>query len=305
MLSNREILKELDKKVYGHERAKKALITAVKRSKTRYYQKWALLDTEPVDRLNCLLIGDSGTGKTHLMQSLSEIMEFPFIYVDATQLTPTGNSDGINQKKLVKTINDKAAALLNTHHNYKSIDGVKDQLFIFVDEIDKLANSFDSSGKWNTHVQSNFLTLIDDKADLSGVTWVFAGTFSGIERETKGTNALGFTSTATEKEVKKITDEDLIENGLIPELVGRIGVITELDKFAESDYIKILNELLLPSKYRHLSKCGVSFENLTADSTAVIAKKGVKQGIRGLKRELDAHYLEDEFNDEEEVSCGY
>lgn len=297
-MNNNEILSKLNEKVYGHVSAKKTLITLVRRSKMRYLQKWGHNIKTPIDTMNCLLVGDSGTGKTHLIESLAGIMDFPFLRIDATSLTPTGNNDGINQKKLRLMILDTAKAYVKGSPEYlnRTVEGAVDQMVVFVDEVDKLANSFDSSGNWNAHVQAGFLTLIDDKQELKGVSWVFAGAFSGIERGAT-TNALGFTGTSTEAS-KDITDADIIKEGLIPELVGRIGSISVLDTFTEQDYINILEGGLLESKYDELSSCGVVSAVMNYEDVKELAKTAAEsgQGVRSLKRELDNYYLEDEFN---------
>lgn len=298
-MNNNELLSKLSKKVYGHDKAKKTLITLVRRAKLRYYQKWGQNNNNPISTMNCLLVGDSGTGKTHLIESLAEIMDFPFLRVDATSLTPTGSGSGINSAKLRSMIEDTAKAYVHGSPAYlnRTIDGSIDQMVVFVDEIDKLANSFDSSGNWNAHVQSNFLTLIDDKHRLKGVSWVFAGAFSGIEREQKDTQ-LGFTAADTETKTIDINDAEIIKEGLIPELVGRIGSITALDTFTEQDYINILENGLLQEKYDELESCGVVSAVMNYEDVKELAKtaKDSGQGVRSLKRELDNYYMEAEFN---------
>lgn len=297
MYTNRMLLEEMNKKVYGHERAKKALITLVKRAKLRSYQKWALLDPEPVDALNCLLIGDSGTGKTYMLEILSKILDFPYLCIDATSLTPTGNNDGINQKKLKASIVTTVEEYLLNSRTCFSHDAALDQMVIFVDEIDKLANSFDSSGNWNKHVQANFLTAIDGDEQLKGISWVFAGAFSGITRKRKS-NALGFSGVNVEEDIP-VDDEAVIKAGLIPELVGRVGMITLLDTFDEQDYLNILNTLVLPDKYKQMDKCHIEYERVDEETKKEFVKKVSKQGVRGLKRHVENHYLDAEFDRKE------
>jgi len=295
-MSNQRTLEELNKLVYGHERAKKVLITLVQRASMRYHQKWINLDKHPIETMNCLLVGDSGTGKTHLIESLQSIVKFPFLRIDATTLTPTGNNDGVNSAKLRKMLIDKANLSISSSYGPHSVQGALDKMVVFVDEIDKLANSFDSSGNWNKHVQANFLTLIDDKHDFSGVSWVFAGAFSSIEKS-KTEGGMGFGSEKTTARIT-ISDEEIIKSGLIPELVGRIGQVVCLDEFTKEDYTKLLNEVVLPKKYKDLDYCGITFEVLSEDEIDAMAEKTAKsgQGVRGLSRNVDNHYIEAEID---------
>lgn len=298
MKTNREILETLNKTVYGHEQAKKTLITLVKRSKTRYHQKWIQMIKNPVDTLNCLLVGDSGTGKTYLIEELAKEMNFPFLKVDATSLTPTGNNDGINQAKLKKMIVDKAEEYIKKDYGYYSVEGTIDQMVVFIDEMDKLAHSFDASGNWNKHVQSNFLTLIDNKEEFSGVSWVFAGAFAGVERKVV-TKGMGFSGT-DEETVVELDDDAVIKAGLIPELVGRLGAIVALDEFAEEDYKVILDTLVLPKKYKQLKMMGLEHVQMSAEKREELCKAtpNKKQGVRALQREVEKYYLDTEFDAE-------
>lgn len=302
--SNAGLLKDYNKRVYGHEQAKKALITLVNRSKMRHYQKYILNEPESdlIEPSKLLLIGDSGTGKTFLVEQLSEMLNFPLLILDATQLTPSGNSDGVNVKKFrelasetVKNWVDKQAKKGYTN----SLEGAKDQLVIFIDEIDKLATSFDASGNWNKHVQSNFLTLFDNHGDGSGVSFIFGGAFSGLEPKAKSN--IGFTKELKES-VTTVLDAELVKYGLIPELIGRLTAIVKLDKFDEEDYRHVLSSVLIPKKQRHLSFFNDCSLQLSEEQTKEIVASAIQsgQGIRYLKRQLDNLSLDVEFNYEEE-----
>jgi ATP-dependent Clp protease ATP-binding subunit ClpX len=296
-MDNFEVLQELDKRVYGHQDAKKALITSIRRSKDRYYHKWALLRNKEtlVAKMNVLLLGQSGTGKTHLVESLADIMDFPVIRLDATNLTPSGNSDGVNHKAIVKLITENARKEMDRRpHRYHSLEGTIDQTVIFVDEIDKLGVAFDSSGNWNKQIQASLLTLVENKAEFSGVTWIFAGAFAKLYVEEVKTKQIGFfehTEMAKKKEKKDIT-----KAGIIPELAGRISCIKELDVFTKEDYRHILNTLLIPEINATLGHIDV---DLTGDLLDGIVLEAIenKQGIRSMRRSLNEVYAEAEFND--------
>lgn len=304
---NAELLADLEEYVEGHTEAKKALITLVDRSKRRHHQKF-ILGMYPDFLLSpskVLLIGASGTGKTHLVESLHKICHFPLVKVDATKLNPTGASGGIKERDLQDLIMDEAKrAVLNKGYSgaeYSSVEGAIDQTVVFIDEIDKLGRSFDSSGSWNAHVQSGFLTLFDNKAEFSGVSFIFAGAFTSLEDIQKtGKNGIGFNS------IKEIVnsdclDEDIVKAGLIPELVGRITAIVELDKFDTDDYLHILKSRLLPKKEMDMASMGVFDITLTDSQLYKMALRAYKskQGVRSLQRELDKVFLDYEFNYED------
>lgn len=205
--SNADLYRQLTEYVSGHDEAKKALISLLSRSKMRYYQRWGknmhedyLLQTSKV-----LLIGASGTGKTHLIESLGKIVKFPLLKLDATKLNPTGASGGVKEEDLRKMIVDNATACYNkSPSTYFSIDGAVDQTVVFIDEIDKLGESFDSSGKWNDHVQSNFLTMFDNKSEFAGVSFVFAGAFTSITNQEKISSSIGFMRDEKKHQYRKI-----------------------------------------------------------------------------------------------------
>jgi ATP-dependent Clp protease ATP-binding subunit ClpX len=308
---NKEILKELDTLVYGHKEAKKSLISLVNRSKMRHNQKWLrMLGKEfLINPAKCLLIGQSGTGKTHLIEALSSLVDFPLLKLDATKLNPTGASGGIKENDIKKLVVTKAEECLqNKKGYYHSLEGTIDQMVIFIDEIDKLGRSFDSTGNWNDHVQSNFLTFFDNKDDFAGVSFIFAGAFNEITNKNIKTNAsIGFTQ--SKDVIKKIDDIDtkVITSGLLPELVGRMTSIVEMEKFTELDYRRILLERLLPKKQMDLLYFNITKTDLPEESIERMIKMAVGsgQGVRALKRELDKEFLDREFEYEELEALEY
>lgn len=267
---------------YGHEKAKRVLEVLIKRSKERHYRKCVLAEHTYPEPLKCLLVGQSGTGKTLMVQELVKRHNFPLITLDATQFTPSGNSDGLNPKQFKLMLDKRIDEWLKTPY-YQTKEGVLNHLVIFVDEFDKLGNSFESSGKWNQHVQANFLTLIENKEELSGVSWIFAGAFSQLWGKT-ASNSIGF-FTETKLDSKDISDEDILKCGIIPEILGRISLVVELDRFTEKDYKHILTNELLP-KY--------SIENIDLDETVKTAMAS-GLGVRSLIRQLEMLQIEQEY----------
>lgn len=283
-------MKTIDEMVYGHAQAKKVLQVLLKRSQKRYFNKCVMGSEDYRDTLKVLLVGPSGTGKTHLIQSLRKIHNFPLISLDATQLMPTGNAEGTNIKQLKKLIADTANELTKKPE-YHSPEGVLNQMVIFVDEFDKLGTSFDSSGNWNKHVQANFLTMIDNKEEFSGISWIFAGAFSGIY-EDKGNvkKSIGFFPEAENNNTKEILDSDILKAGIIPEMLGRISLIVQLDTFTEEDYKKILVERLMPNYELDLS-------HETLDEIVAKAHKS-GQGIRSMTRQLEMLAIDADSDEE-------
>lgn len=301
--SNLDVLVSLDKTVFGHNEAKKALISLVNRSKIRHHMKY--MELANVDHLaphKVLLLGESGTGKTHLVESLKRIVEFPLIRIDATKLNPTGASGGITSKNLAAMIVDKAKEVTAEKYSiYHSVEGAIDQTVVFVDEIDKLGHSFDSSGKWNQHVQSNFLTMFDNKEEFSGVSFIFAGAFTHISDKAADTRTgLGFNPEAKKAAIDTL-DKDIIDGGLIPELIGRMNRIVQLDKFKHEDYTRILDMILLPNKLKEYEYYGLDEIVLTKEQLdqMIVTAMASKQGIRALHRELNKYFADFEFNYED------
>lgn len=282
-------MKTIDDLVYGHRQAKRVLSVLLKRSQERYYKKCVMGADEVPDTLKCLLVGQSGTGKTHLMQSLRKLHNFPLISLDATQLMPTGNAEGLNAKQLKKLIEDTAHELTK-QPEYHSPEGVINQMVIFVDEFDKLGSSFESSGKWNQHVQANFLTIIDNKEEFSGISWVFAGAFSNIYKTKGNTKSIGFfPGECPEDASDEISDADILKAGIIPEMLGRISLIVQLDSFTKKDFEKILIERLMPSYPLALS---------SVEMDAIVEKAYTsEQGIRSMTRQLEMLSIEAEYNE--------
>lgn len=303
--SNGEILKDLDKRVYGHTNAKKALISLVARSRIRHFQKWVEnIDKEfLIQPHKLLLLGQSGTGKTHMLESLQDMLDFPLIRVDATKLNPTGAGGGLKEEELRKMIVKKAKDLVELRNGkYYTVEGTIDQMVVFIDEIDKLGNSFDSSGNWNTHTQANFLTLFDNKSEFAGVSFVFAGAFTGITndglKQTK--NTIGFSKYTDEVAACEEMDEKIVKAGLIPELVGRLTDIEKLDTFTVDDYYNVLVDRLIPVKARTLAFFNIFDMDLDEEMLQKMAKSAHKsgQGIRALQRQLDRHFAGREFDNE-------
>ena len=306
--SNKDILKALDKVVYGHTEAKKTLINLINRVRMRHYQKY--LSSNPVgedslvETRNCFLVGPSGTGKTHLIISAAIECDVPLIMFDATQLTPTGNNEGINEKKMIDQIINKAKEYMERQPElYPSLEGTLDRMIVYIDEMDKLGVSFDSSGNWNKHVQSNFLKIIEGHTRVGQLTFVFSGAFSDSDiYEHNQPSHIGFTHNNLEQAANSDLEEKIIKAGMIPELVGRISDIVLLDKFEEEDYRRILHTLVLTKANKDLQAFGLHSIVLEKEEEQAVIDRAIKshQGVRSLTKQVGVISRDLEFNYEDE-----
>ncbi len=299
--TTKEVLAELDTYVFGHIDFKKGLITLLNRSYLRFIQKWykGMDSANLVAPMKLLVAGASGTGKTHAVESLRKIVHFPYVRVDATQMLPSGGgSSGVRPNDLMELIEAQANYCYELYpEQYLSPQGAVDRMVIFVDEFDKLGHTWESSGNWNKHVQSNFLTIFDSKTELAGVSFVFGGAFQEITKKKLVKATIGF-NTLEDKEPEVDLDDAIIKSGLIPELVGRINRIIKLEPFTEYDLYKILTTLLIPKKMRDLAAYGVFDAIVEESEIKELIEKSIKsdQGVRYMQRWLDKKFLELEFN---------
>lgn len=296
--NNKMMLEALNDYVYGHEEAKKVLIALVNRSVVRCNQKWYkyMEDENLINTLKVLLIAPSGTGKTHLVESLKNVVHFPLIRLDATQLIPSGGGNGYKPDTVKKLILEECKSCSDLYPDiYPNEYIAVDRAVVFIDEIDKLGLSWESSGNWNKHVQSNFLTLIDNKNEFAGLSFIFAGTFDGITNTTKK-RSIGFNNNNNID--KTPIDDKIIKFGLIPELVGRINYTVEMDVFGYKDFCYILENIILPKKYRDLAVYKIKHKKITETKIKEIAlqAKESTQGVRFMQRAIDKLFLEYEFN---------
>lgn len=300
--SGPKLLAKLDKMVKGHQQAKKVLINIITRVQLRAHGK----DVLP---MNALLIGESGTGKTYLVECLKKIVDFPYLAIDATGLTHT-SATGLTAEGLKKKIFEKAeeerkelAALGQTVR----IDAILNSMVIFVDEIDKLGMTTDANN-WNKGTQTNFLRLFENKEKgLENVTWVFAGAFSGMDiyndqYKTEVSKRIGFTTNLADvKTEKESEDTDLVQKvikfGLIPELVGRMHHLLPLDKLDKKQFREILDEIIIPNKEAELRYFGITFD-LTEEQKDEVVEVALKRklGVRGMKTAIEEHAVDMEFN---------
>ena len=307
--SNALLLQEFNKRVIGHVEAKKMLISLVNRSKLAHYYKHVPNNPcDSIETMNCLLIGGSGTGKTHLVNTLQELVDFPLIKVDATQLGPSGSASSSGADDVLKDIVARAKAF-SVNRGDRTTAGVQkiiDQTIIFIDEVDKLSTSFEanSSGNWNRQTQSTLLNLLENTEEFKNVSYILAGAFVGLEPKKEKRISIGFNKEPEEVEVKEITDRDVINFGMMPELVGRVHNITILDKLEYEDMRSILHDTILPVKRQSLARFMYIPEDIISkEQEKDMIERALKsgQGARSLKREVNSLFADLEFTYEEDT----
>lgn len=301
-MNNYMTLLEVQKHTHKHEKFIKVLINLVNRSKVRCDQMWeeGLSLDKCISNSNCMVVGKSGTGKTHTIETVCRIMKVHLVTVDATQLAPTSAS-GTNQAKLIELIVDSAKDHFKNapKYYYRNVNEVLDQTIVFVDEIDKLAKEL-SSSNWQQHTQSNFLTLFENKVEeLESLSWVFAGAFSELlkNKTSEKKRSIGFTG-----EIDDITkdwdiEKEIIKMGILPELIGRIHQVVELEELSIEDYREILDKLILPKKFKQLQVLGADTKPLYDLDLEAICNKAMKseQGVRYLVKAIDSFLVDVEF----------
>ena len=313
-----EIMQYLDQYVIGQETAKRYLSVAVYNHYKRLAQ--TVEDDVEIEKSNIIIVGPTGTGKTLLAKSIAKLLKVPFTIVDATVLTEAGYV-GEDIESLLTRL------LQACDYNVKQAE----RGIVFIDEIDKIARKGDNpsitrdvSGEG---VQQGLLKLLEGSVvnvppqggrkhpdqkmipvDTKNILFICGGAFEGIERKIAlrlNQHVVGYGKNSEQQKVERerllhfVAPQDLKSYGLIPEIIGRLPILTNLEPLSRDALLRILIEPknAIVKQYKKLFEMDGIKLDFDQDALEYVVDKAIeyKLGARGLRSIVESIMIDAMF----------
>lgn len=312
LLTPREIYERLDRFVIGQDTAKRAVAIAahnhLKRIQARRLRRHSL-----IKKSNILLIGPTGSGKTHIARNLAEILHVPFTTVDATEYTEAGYY-GKDVEVMVSDL------LFKANHSVEDTQ----RGIIFIDEVDKIArrsqgarNGAGSRDIGGEGVQQSLLKLLEGREvhvpmnvtqawnksdfvpiDTRDILFICAGTFSDLhDFGDEASRTIGFgAEEAARRAQKRISTKQLTDFGMLAEFLGRLPVMVQLERLGEPELLRVLTEPpdAITREFKELLALDDVELEFPEDGLREVVRYSVSKGLgaRGLRSILE-HVMAD------------